>query len=104
MTRVSSFKKYAYAKAQQEAFAQLNNAGRRVLVVFSHVLLTSSHNNNIKKGVARNQSLSVGGMPRHLSHNLNQGGKHSHFSRGVYSPSFLNYEPTNSFSYNPINN
>lgn len=105
MTRVASFNKYTYAKAQQEAFAQLNNAGRRVLVVFSHVLLTSLHNNNnIKKGVARNQSLSVGGMPRHLSHIINQGGKHSHFSRGVYTPSFLKFEPINSFSYNPINN
>ena len=103
MTRVSSFNRFTYAKAQQEAFAQLTDAGRRVLVVFSHVLLTSSHNNNnIKKGVARNQSLSVGGMPRHLSHNLNQGGKHSHFSRGVYTPSFLYFEPINSFSYKPL--
>ena len=100
MTRVSSFINYTYAKAQQEAFAQLNHAGRRVPVVFSHFLLTSIHNNNIKKGVARNQSLSAGGMPRHLSPNLNQGGKNSHFSRGVYTPSFLKFEPTNSFSYN----
>ena len=102
MTRVSSFNRFTYAKAQQEVFAQLTDAGRRVLVVFSHVLLTSSHNNNIKKGVARNQSLSVGGMPRHLSPNLNQGGQNSHFSRGVYTPSFLKFEPTNSFSYNPL--
>ena len=100
MTRVSSFNKYTYAKAQQEAFAQLNNAGRRVLVVFSHFLFTSIHNNNIKKGVARNQSLSAGGMPRHLSPNLNQGGNNTPTTRGVYTPSFLNYEPTYSFSYN----
>ena len=102
MTYVSSFNYNMFAEAQQEAFAQLKNAGRRVPVVFSHILFTSIHNNNIKKGVARNQSLSAGGMPRHLSPNLNQGGQNSHFSRGVYTPSFLKFEPTNSFSYNPL--
>ena len=41
-----------HAKAQQEAFAQLKNAGRRVPVVFSHVLLTHISNNQIiRKGV-----------------------------------------------------
>ena len=90
------------AKAQQEAFAQLNTAGRRVPVVFSHFLLTSIYNNNIKKGVARNHSLSAGGSSRHLSHNLNQGGKNSHFARGVHTPSFLNFESTISFSYNQL--
>ena len=52
MTRVSSFYiKYTHAEAQQEAFAQLNLAGRRVPVVFSHVLLTHIPNNqNIRKG------------------------------------------------------
>lgn len=104
MTRISSFNyTYTYAKAQQEAFAQLNHAGRRVPVVFSHFLFTySNDNNNIKKGVARNHSLSVGGSSRPHSHNLNQGGKNSHFIRGVYTPSFLKFEPTNSFSYNQL--
>ena len=101
MTRFSSFSKYTHAEAQQEAFAQLENAGRRVLVVFSHFLFTYSNDiNNIKKGVARTHSLSAGGSPRPLSLNLNQGGKNSHFTRGGYTPSFLKFEPTNSFSYN----
>lgn len=53
MTRVSSFYiKYTHAEAQQEAFARLNSAGRRVPVVFSHVLSTHFHNNQIiRKGV-----------------------------------------------------
>ena len=41
-----------HAKAQQEAFARLNSAGRRVPVVFSHVLSTHFYNNQIiRKGV-----------------------------------------------------
>ena len=92
-----------HAEAQHEAFTQLTDAGRRVPVVFSHFLFTYSNDiNNIKKGVARNHSLSVAGMPRHLSLILNQGGKNSHFSRGVYTPSFLNFEQTTSFSYKPL--
>ena len=52
MTRFSSFKnKYTYAETQHEAFALLTDAGRRVPVVFSHVLLTHiSNNQNIRKG------------------------------------------------------
>ena len=51
-----------HAEAQQEAFAQLKNAGRRVLVVFSHVF--SSHFfNNIKnrKGVHIEKSIPAAG-------------------------------------------
>ena len=97
MTRFS-YLNSTHAKAQQEAFAQLNTAGRRVPVVFSHFLLTTIYNNNIKKGVARNHSLLVCGTPRYLSHNLNHGGQNSHFS----TPSFLKFEQTNSFSYNEL--
>lgn len=40
-----------HAKAQQEAFARLISDGRRVPVVFSHVLSTHFfHNQNIRKG------------------------------------------------------
>ena len=40
-----------HAEAQQEAFVQLNSAGRRVPVVFSHVLFTHfSNTNNTRKG------------------------------------------------------
>lgn len=69
MTRVSSFK-YTYAKAQQEVFAQLNDAGRRFPVVFSHFLLTySNDNNNIRKGAYTQLSHSAPDAARRLSHN-----------------------------------
>ena len=49
------------AKAQQEAFVQLEKAGRRVPVVFSHVLLTYSNNNNTRKGAFNQLSHSAHG-------------------------------------------
>ena len=49
------------AKAQQEAFVQLEKAGRRVPVVFSHVLLTYFNNNNTRKGAFNHLSHSASG-------------------------------------------
>ena len=71
MTPMSTFT-FSHAEAQQEAFAQLEKAGRRVLVVFSHVLLThSNHNNTIRKGAITQLSQSSSGVaPRRFSHNL----------------------------------
>jgi len=66
-----------HAKAQQEAFARLNSAGRRVPVVFSHVLLTlSAHTNKTRKGAFNKLSQSSpDGSPRRVSTNSNQGGQ-----------------------------
>ena len=71
MTRISSFNyTYTYAKAQQEAFAQLESAGRRVPVVFSHVLFTNSNKNKTRKGAYTQLSHSASGdFARRLSHN-----------------------------------
>ena len=78
MTYVSIFDTI-HAEAQQEAFAQLKNAGRRVLVVFSHVFSTHYLNNNkIRKGAFTQLShSSPDGSPRRVFINSNQGGKNS---------------------------
>ena len=102
MTYVSSFNYNIYAEAQQEAFAQLNSAGRRVPVVFSHFLFTYSNINNTRKGAHNQLSSSASDAARRFSHNSTKEVTNSHFSRGVYTPSFLKFEPTNSFSYNPL--
>ena len=50
MTRLLTFDTI-HAEAQQEAVVQLNSAGRRVPVVFSHILFTHfSNTNNTRKG------------------------------------------------------
>ena len=68
MTRVSSFN-YTHVKAQQEVFAQLESAGRRVLVVFSHILFTKHNDNNIRKGAYTQLSHSATDAARRFSHN-----------------------------------
>lgn len=69
MTRVLSFNN-THAEAQQEVFAQLENAGRRFPVVFSHFLFTCSNDNNIRKGAHYQLTSSApGASARRLSHN-----------------------------------
>ena len=64
-----------HAEAQHEAFTQLNDAGRRAPVVFSHVLFTYTNKNNIRKGAITQLShSSPDGLPRRLSTNTNPGG------------------------------
>jgi hypothetical protein len=59
-----------YAKAQQEAFVQRDCAGRRVPVVFSHILFAYSMNNNTRKGAYAQLSHSASdAAARRLSHN-----------------------------------
>ena len=69
MTRASSFNYNIHAKAQQEAFAQLEKAGRRVPVVFSHILFTKHNNNNTRKGAHNQLSSPASDAARRLSHN-----------------------------------
>ena len=72
MTRLLTFDTI-HAEAQQEAFAQLEKAGWRAPVVFSHVLLTHILNNqNIRKGAFIEKSIPATGVyaPRRSSANL----------------------------------
>ena len=51
-----------HAEAQQEAFAQLEKAGRRVLVVFSHVFSSHFFNNiNNRKGAFNQNAIPAAG-------------------------------------------
>jgi len=105
MTHILSLKT-THAKAQQEAFVQLDFAGRRVPVAFSHVLLPLSiYNNNIRKGAYTQLShSSPDGSPRRVSTNLNQGGQQISFlSSGrpaSVSTKFTNNKPFFTFFNN----
>lgn len=104
MTRVSSFNyTYTYAKAQQEAFAQLNDAGRRVPVVFSHFLFTFSNDNNTRKGAYSQLSHSASGVARRLT--LNQTKEVTNSLPVIGSPAFfVSKKSTNNSFFTFFNN
>jgi len=99
MTRFSSFNKYTHAKAQQEVFAQLENAGRRFPVVFSHFLFTYSNDNNTRKGAYTQLSHPASGdFARRLSLNSTKEVSNSLPESGTCSHSFFTRQLAISFS------
>ena len=95
MTHIS-YLNTTHAKTQQEVFAQLENAGRRFPVVFSHVHFNFSlYNNNLRKGANTQLShSSPDGSPRRLSTNTNPGGQQISFL-SFGRPASVSTKPTN---------
>jgi len=86
-----------YAKAQQEAFVQRDCAGRRVPVVFSHILFTYSTNNNTRKGAYAQLSHSASDATRRFSHNSTKEVTNSLPVTGRLASTNMNFKSRNNF-------